>query len=505
MRNILYTKGLVFGIIFLFVGAGVVPTISIGFTEENLNNQQQSIYYTNNPKSLGDSHDLVIIAPNIFSDELQKLIEHKNQHGINTYLKTTESIYNEYDGVDKPEQIKYFIKYAIENWSTRYVLLVGGLKSLIYGRPKDDPNQGAKDWWLPVRYSNLKEDGFVYDPGFISDLYYVDIYDAGGGFSSWDSNGDGYFANWGNIPGAERDIIDFYPDVAVGRLPCRNKLEVRIMVNKIIKYEKKPGGSWYDKMICVAGDSYDDPPWDLPEGEIFCDLILERYMDEFTPVRLYGSNTDTDPSMTPEPKNIIREISKGSGHLLFIGAGNPYKWSTHYPGDFQTYAGGIDILRFPLLINGGKLPICVTDGCHNSMFNVSAVTTWLDKDNSKHLWSYGRIVPECWSWWLTRKIGGGCIATLGNTGLTYLAMGDYKFDPDGDGVDDPDCFEVFYGFLMRLFYEKLDEGVGILGDAWADAMVNYMDIFPPMFNQIDAKTVQQWVLIGDPSLKIGGY
>ena len=35
-------------------------------------------------------------------------------------------------------------------------------------------------------------------------------------------------------------------------------------------------------------------------------------------------------------------------------------------------------------------------------------------------------------------------------------------------------------------------------------MVTY-HIYPGMENISDAKTIEQWVLFGDPSLKIGGY
>ena len=47
--------------------------------------------------------DLVIIAPAKFSRALQKLVDHKNDIGINTTLKTTEEIYDEFSGVDKPD------------------------------------------------------------------------------------------------------------------------------------------------------------------------------------------------------------------------------------------------------------------------------------------------------------------------------------------------------------------------------------------------------------------
>lgn len=211
-------------------------------------------------------YDLVIITPKKFSRNLQKLVEHKNDHNVNTIIKTTEDIYGEYSGVDKPEQIKYFIKDAIETWDVKYVLLVGGLKSLIWSNPRDDKNQGTKGWHVPVRYNNLFDDpehpllaSSFYDPGVISDLYYADIYEADGNFSSWDSNEDGIFAASGR-PGVENDTnLDLYPDVCLGRLACRNKREVKDMVNKIIKYESTTADpSWFKKMIVVSGDGFLD-------------------------------------------------------------------------------------------------------------------------------------------------------------------------------------------------------------------------------------------------------
>jgi len=238
---------------------------------------------SSNPFPMTSTYDLVIIAPSKFSNELQRLVTFKNSKGVKTILKTTEDIYNEFTGVDKPEQIKYFIKYAIETWGVKYVLLVGGLNSLIYGQPRDDPNQGTKDWYIPVRYNNIFDnpehplgEESVRDPGVISDLYYADIYGAGGVFSDWDPNHDGYFAAWGR-PGVANDTgLDLYPDVYVGRLPCRNKLEVKIMVDKIIKYEQSPANpDWFKKMIVISGDGFLDQvdldiQWDtnsLPDGE----------------------------------------------------------------------------------------------------------------------------------------------------------------------------------------------------------------------------------------------
>ena len=215
-----------------------------------------------------EQYDLVIIAPFLFKRHLGRLVDHKNDMGVRTILKTTESIYRQYEGRDKPEQIKYFIKDAIENHDITYVLLVGGLKNQIYARPKDDVNQGSRDWYVPVRYTNLydkpkfplKSDDDIFDPGSISDLYYADIYDGEGTFSCWDPNNDGIFAAWGK-EGVEDDFdIDMLPDVYVGRLACRSIREVKTVVNKIITYETTKVGEseWFNRMTVFSGDGFLD-------------------------------------------------------------------------------------------------------------------------------------------------------------------------------------------------------------------------------------------------------
>ena len=141
-------------------------------------------------------------------------------------LKTTEDIYLEYDGRDKPEQIKYFIKDAVESFSISYVLLIGGRVGQ------------QDDWYVPVRYHNFYDNpehplsvDKLHDPGVVTDLYYADIYKEGGEFENWDSNGDGILAKYSMTPG--KDTLDLNPDVYVGRLPCRNTMQVKKIVNYI--------------------------------------------------------------------------------------------------------------------------------------------------------------------------------------------------------------------------------------------------------------------------------
>lgn len=146
------------------------------------------------------------------------------------------------------------------------------------------------------------------------------------------------------------------------------------------------------------------------------------------------------------------------------------------------------------LNNGEKLPICVIGACHNSEFNVSFFNFL--KSPLEYF-----PTPECWSWVLTRKSGGGAIATIGYTGLEWVAT--YGWDND----DIPDCTQYYSGYIDNRFFHAYGvDGVDILGEACGQAITEYLDRFSgPRRAKWDTKTPQQWLLIGDPSLKIGGY
>ncbi|PNX46274.1 MAG: hypothetical protein BV459_06715 [Thermoplasmata archaeon M11B2D] len=458
------------------------------------------------------TNDLVIICPIRFVPPLQHLAEHKNMIGVRTKIVPLPEIYYDYPGYDRPEQIKYFIKDAVERWGTTYVLLVGGLRSHLIGKPRDNTNTGTRDWHLPVRYTNLWDDDVLYDPGFISDLYYADIYDSQGMFCTWNSFDDGVYGGWSHstsfgFPNNPIDEIDFYPDVYVGRLPCRNVLEVQTIVKKIITYEtKNTDPSWFTRMAVVGGDPYDDVGTDYLEGELICEKALS-YMSEFEPRRLFASNRYTNPEFTPTTQNIIREINEGCGFLFLDGHGGPSWWNTFWPGDFDALIqkGGISIFHFSQLRNKEKLPICIIGGCHINLFNVSFVSTITDLRNKRSMWSYGIPTPECLGGSLVVHRRGGAIAVIGNTGLGYEAGGEVG-DLDGDGANEPDCVEALCGYLETQFFKGYQMNhVDILGKNWCHSIVEYLRIYPGMEQWMDAKTLEQWVLFGDPSLKIGGY
>jgi len=423
-------------------------------------------------------YDLLIISPKIFHDELIPLVNHKNRFGVRTILVDTDVVYDQmfWQGRDDAEKIKYFIKAAVENWGVHYVLLVGGRS-----------NQGhIEKWWIPVRYSYLDRPYETFlEQKFLSDLYFADIYNENGTFSSWDDNGNGVFGEWPRGEAAI-DHPDLIPDVSLGRIPCLNGRELQIVVQKIIRYEDEGcDESWFKTMVVVAGDTY---PGRTPyyDGEVYTQQGLDL-MTGFKPVKVWTSDGSLKSWV-----DVISAVNKGCGFLWLSGHGNPKNWATHPPDDNETWITGLRLRNLPFLRNYQKLPVCITgSGCFNSMFNVSLF-------NSR--WVYGLHTPFCLSWALMIQRGGGSIATIGSTAFSY---------------ESPDISLSYGGieWLDRQFFAEYSlNNIDVLGDTWKSTVTAVINSCPINWSDstddgasLIAKNIEQWVLFGDPSLKIGGY
>jgi len=92
------------------------------------------------------------------------------------------------------------------------------------------------------------------------------------------------------------------------------------------------------------------------------------------------------------------------------------------------------------------------------------------------------------------------IATIANSGL-----GTHGRD-DNDYNDIIDYQEVLDGWMELRFLELYGmENQQMLGDNMGQTITEYLNRFYGNNDKMDTKMVQQWILFGDPSLKIGGY
>lgn len=434
-----------------------------------------------------DDYELLIITNISFSDELLPLLEHKESYGISTKIVSLDEIYNgvyfQIQGRDNPEKIKYHIKNAIEQWNIRYVMLVGG---------KND---------MPIRYSNIESTS---GPSrFITDLYYADIYNQAGDFCDWDSNNNNIFGEMNDTDII--DSVDLYPDICIGRILCDTDSDVSTVVNKIIEYESTDVQSktWFNDIILCGGDeqTYVLLEFLLPlihkktgriafEGEYMSKQIA-LLLNNFNAKQIFASRIIGNKALQLTTENIRNTINEGAGFLLFNTHGFTDRIATHPPFNKNIWlpsSSGYtsdDVLD---LRNEEKLPIAIFNACHCGDFDLS-------------------LSPIAWEF--IKHAEGGSIASLACTTVS-------------DSLPGTLCTESLLGYLTKEFFQQYSNGNEILGEIWKESIWSYLNneeafrigapditigrltlLKAPCF--LNHFVMEEWILLGDPSLKIGGY
>jgi hypothetical protein len=442
-----------------------------------------------------DQYDLLIITDEIFKEDLQPLVNHKNIKGIRTILLTTQEIYPKYSGRDEAEDIKLQILDAIEDWGIDYVLLAGGRKGQTY------------EWYIPERRSNVDDESS--EKGYSSDLYFSDIYkyDRFGIpiFDDWDSNGNGIIAEFANNnPENLNDYPDYYPDVYVGRIPLRHSWEADIVVNKIITYENTASDSWFKKAAVFGGDTSpparEDEPGQVDRGVYEGELVTQITTDALTSIGFDVEKYWTSDDSFSTTQDFIDTLNKGAGIVHVSGHGNPAVWGNFLP-DAPTeddFVYGFTITDIWKMKNGNKLPVLLVGGCHNAQFNVSMQQMLLYPSGHPKLNKLEWVPSDTCTWFFFQE-GGGSIASIGCSGL-------------GIGWINDACTIGASGYIFSHFSEVYArEETDILGEIHSETIGDYLNVvFNKLPNQpghedVDRKTIEEFTLIGDPTLKLGGY
>ena len=408
-----------------------------------------------NPVTFGDEYSLLILTPSQFTDELQPLVDYKNNDGTSTLMVTLDEIPD--TGVDKQESIKYYIKDAIENWGITYLLLVGA---------------GIEENQLfPVRYAWIPSG--EYEQNFPSDLYYADIYNSTGGFSTWDKDGNGKHAE---MRGSFNDMdkVDMYPDVYLGKLPCNNEAEVTTIVDKIINYEEH--NKMLNTIVQIGGDTFPGDDDNVNEGEYANSKVIEK-LPGYTSKKIWASESDGALQLTKE--NIAAGFNGNTDFVDFSGHGSHLSWATHAPADEETwlppksiispYTGWLYIdYDFYLVHNQYKHPVVVFNACSCSKYTESAT---------------------CIAWKTMNGNAGG-IASFGASGIGYGSYGLSEV-------------ERVWGWMEVHIFEGVYTDK-ILGVAWAHALNGYINSFieDEYWDDADYKTILEMTMFGDPSLAI---
>ncbi len=260
--------------------------------------------------------DYIVITHPDFRESLKSLVEWRESGGLEIRVVTIEEVYDEFSyGLADPTAIRDFLRYAHQHWAKpapRYVLLVG------------DASYDYRD--------NLKAPNKNLLPTYLVQTHFVG-----------ETASDNWFVDFDN---------DSLPEMAIGRLPVSSAAEAKIVVDKIVGYERNPTpGEWRKRVLFVADD-------DQPAFETTSDDLIESYLPpDYQTTRVYLS-AFADPGESTA--RIIAEFNQGAVIVNYVGHAALNVWAK------EAVFSSSDIAA---LRNGSKLPFVVTMTCLDGYFH----------------------------------------------------------------------------------------------------------------------------------------
>ncbi|MGA1848861.1 MAG: C25 family cysteine peptidase, partial [Thermoplasmatota archaeon] len=424
-----------------------------------------------------DLYDVLVICPDVLTEEAKAYADYRNATGLRTKVVNLTGIEDDHyfsiSENDTQEELKRFISLARIEWEIDYVVLAG------------DAN------YIPARHI-LVLDGFDddgdqnTDGAFVpSDLYYSDLFERGTlTFSNWNAHDSGSFRYlWGEYSGGMNDDPDLLPDVYVGRIPAGSPAEFASMVQKIKGYELNAKGSdWFHNVTLCGTDTFTQ--YTGAEGEITCKQINSSFYHT-------GFNVTTHYETDGTINNISRTIDKGTGFVVMSDHGEYNGWG-YIAGAISSKYSSLDANGQE---NGYKLPVVVMDACLTHGFdneNASDPVKGMDPIYNQYYYPPGRGLRERDSLgeYLHKNPDGGGIASYGCTRVGYGSA----------GVTYP---QVTSGYMNVRINKAYYDGLRTAGQLLAKAQSDYVNNLG-ISGVTDYKTVTEYVLLGDPSLMIGG-
>ena len=244
----------------------------------------------------------------------------------------------------------------------------------------------------------------------------------------------------------------------------------------------------------MGGDTFASQYDEYIEGEYFLERYVGPQMEKngFEPVKLFTSRGTFNPEL------INSEITDGAGFVSYAGHGNTYRIATFQPNDANTRIT-YDIEDIAGMNNNDKLPIFFLDACLTgkldyNIFDKGVMILYpfcLVKILLENIFNT-RIFP-CFAWSLLKKSSGGGIGVIASS------------QPAMEGFyNNNGSLDIFFGasLLHRYFYEAYEPGI-TFSEMFIRSQNSYINKIVDIQGLMwDHNTINEFNLLGDPSLKI---
>ncbi len=217
------------------------------------NAEKEEAYYPGSVPSAGTfewGDGYLIICPENLREAFEPLRQWKMEKGLYAMTCTLEDIYSRYEGESEPVKIKRCIQDYYLHHGLKYVLLGGDGANFPRFFCGEGKRKVLTDWF----YACLDEsDEFAFD---------------------WNANGDEIFGDF------NKDKVDIYPEVIVGRVPVETSSEVQAFIQKNMRQEQTPPqGDWY-RDVLFTGVSIEHSDFEPTDSEIMSRFYNDSCINE---------------------------------------------------------------------------------------------------------------------------------------------------------------------------------------------------------------------------------
>lgn len=291
--------------------------------------------------------DYLIITKDELLNQANRIADfYKNNQNLSTLVLTEQTIYNEFSSGGKdPVAIRDFIKHLYNNASAndkriKYVLMFGDTSFDFQNIEGNNRDVNV------IAYQSKNSTSLA--SSYVTDDFFVMLDDNEGEF--YNSNGSG-------------DLID----VAVGRMPVKNRSEAVYAVDKVLNYYNEEAfGKWRNHIALVA-DDVDNASSDFGlviKVEQVADLI-KQYKPVYNLTKIYADSYVQQISSGGQSYPQVREainnaVERGSLIIDYFGHGGENGWGSERL---------LDVPQIHAWHNINTLPLFITITCEFSRFD----------------------------------------------------------------------------------------------------------------------------------------
>ncbi len=406
----------------------------------------------------------LIITSDHLAPAFEPLARWKQQLGYDTKIITTDSIYNEYAGIDQPEQIRTFLTEEYDG-GVRWVLL------------------GGDEFIVPVRYAfHLnRTESVPTENQQICDLYYADL------TGDWDTDGDGLYGE------PNQDSPDIVPEIMIGRVPVRDSASAAHFVDKSIRYERLQldiSADFTSSILMAASDQMRDYN-DAGQDSLISEGLPEHLSINREALAEYPSGSDPSPT-NPFADDFVSQMSEGH-NLIYLLAHGQVDGFTSSSANYNQWPKSMVFTRDETpsghgslndITNYDRFGVIYSVGCNNGAF---------DMDTLPFEYEYPSVVEK-----MLADSARGAVALISYSRWGWVASSYYltlDFNSYLFNSDNRIAPANSYSKLNNSFMRDLAYGLNVYGDP-------SLRVWTGEPNQLTIEGLPDYAEIGENSIDI---